>query len=102
MGAFRDSVPKFFVPPQFLLCQERFVLNIYHNKNKNLVPLTVYFALQTWLQACFMPGYTFTLSAFWQFWLLSLQMLMISLHISFLQLVAIESVNSQLVWFIKF
>jgi len=46
-----------------------------------------------------MPVYTFTLAAFW---LLSLQMLVISVHISFLQLVGIASGTSQLVWFIKF
>jgi len=29
------------------LCPERFVLNVYSNENKDLAPLTVYFALQT-------------------------------------------------------
>jgi len=52
MGAFKGSVPKFFLRPA------KFVLNIYRNKNKNLGPQTVYFALKTWLQACFMPAYT--------------------------------------------
>jgi len=46
MGAFRGSVPKLFVP-KILLFPEKFVLNIHHNKNKDLAPLTVYFALQT-------------------------------------------------------
>jgi len=35
-----------------LLCPDKFVLNIYHTKNKNLAPLTVYFAFQT-----LKPGY---------------------------------------------
>ena len=37
----------FFAPPQILLFPEKFVLNKYCNKSKNLAPLTVYFALQT-------------------------------------------------------
>jgi len=59
---------------------------MYHNKSKNLASLTVYFALQT-----SKPGYRLalcqpTLSNLWhskQFWLLNLQMLVISVHISF-------------------
>jgi len=50
MGAFRDSGPNFF------LCPEKFVLNIYFNKNKNLALLHVYFALQT-----SKPGYRLAL-----------------------------------------
>ena len=33
--------------PKNFLCPEKFVLNIHHNKNKNLPPLTVYFTLKT-------------------------------------------------------
>jgi len=92
MGAFRDSVPKYFCANWISMCPEKFVLNIHRNKT-NLSLLTGYFVLQTskpaYLQACFMPAYTFKLMAFWQFWLLSLQMLVISVHISSLQLVGI-------------
>ena len=67
------TVPLNFFAPQILLCPEAFVLNICHNENKNLAPLTVYFVPQIWLQACFMPAYTFKLLAFWQllydFWI---------------------------------
>jgi len=38
MEALRGSAPKFLFPPNF-------VLNIHHNKNKNIVPLTDYFTL---------------------------------------------------------
>jgi len=87
-GRFRVNVLK------FCCAQKKSLFETYRNKNKNLAPLTVYFVLLTWLQACFMPVYTFTLVAFL---LLSLQMLVISVHISFLQLVGIESGTSQLV-----
>jgi len=39
------SVPKYFCANWILLCSQKFVLNIYHNKT-NLSPLTGYFALQ--------------------------------------------------------
>jgi len=46
---------------KIFLCPEKFVLNIYHNENKNLATLTVYFAHQNCLQVCLMPAYTFKL-----------------------------------------
>jgi len=63
MRAFKGSVP-IFCAPAILLCPEKFVLNIYHNKYKNLASLTVDFALETRLQACFVQAYTFKLVAF--------------------------------------
>jgi len=47
MGAFRGSVPNFFCALQIFLYPEKFVLNIYHNKIKNIAPLTVYVSLQS-------------------------------------------------------
>jgi len=38
MVAFRGSDPNFFCFLQILLCPEKFFLNIYRNKNKNIVP----------------------------------------------------------------
>jgi len=38
IGAFRGSVPKLLCAPEIVLCPEKFFLNIYHNKNKNLPP----------------------------------------------------------------
>jgi len=72
MRAFRSGVAKFFVPRSLFWTYTVI-------KQKSCSP-TVYFALQPWLQACFVVAYTFTLEAFW---ILSLQMLVISVHISF-------------------
>jgi len=48
MGAFRYSVPNFFVPPKVCCAQKSwFCVFVSRNKNKNLVPLTDFFALQT-------------------------------------------------------
>jgi len=84
-GDMQGQCPKFFCSPQILLCLEKFVLMVYRNESKNLASLTVYFALQA-----SKPGYRLALcqpklSNLWhseQFWLLSLQMLVISVHMS--------------------
>jgi len=58
METFRDSALNF-------LDLERFVSNIYRNKKKYLAPLTIYFSLKIWLQACFiMPACSYKLVAF--------------------------------------
>ena len=38
MGAFTDSVPKYFCANWILLCPEKFVLNIYRNETKIFLP----------------------------------------------------------------
>ena len=46
MGAFRDSVPKYFCADWILLCPEKFVLNVYRNETKIFPPQQIILPLK--------------------------------------------------------
>jgi len=45
-GGIQGQCPEIFLCPTIFLCPEKFVLNTYRNKHKNLAPVTVYSALR--------------------------------------------------------